>query len=62
MVTYCLQRAYQIIRRGWMENEEFLIEPITYDKKQKLTGDVYISTMARHFEAAKNCYISSSKK
>ena len=62
MVTYCLQRAYQIIRRGWMENEEFLIEPITYDKKQKLTGDVYISTMARHFEAAKNCYISSFEK
>tara|TARA_B100001093_G_scaffold509447_2_gene573468 strand:- start:8732 stop:10330 length:1599 start_codon:yes stop_codon:yes gene_type:complete len=59
MVTYCLQRAYQIIRQG---NEELGLSSLTLDKKQNLTGDVYVSTITKHFTAAKKCYISSFEK
>ena len=59
MVTYCLQIAYQIIRRG---NEELGLPPQTLDEKKNVTGDVYISTNVHQFEAAKSCYIYSFAK
>ena len=58
MVTYCLQRAYQIIRQG---NEELGLPTQTLDEKKNVTGDVYISTNVHQFEAAKS-YIYHSQK
>ena len=45
MVTYCLKRAYQIVKQEKPEGQ--------------LTGDVIVSTKPEYFEAAKYCYIIS---
>ena len=59
MVTYCLKRAYYQIR---VANQDIGIEPLTFEDKPKLTGDLQVSSIPEHFEAAKHCYINSFAK